>query len=123
MSVSRGDIVLVQLPFASGTAAKVRPVLVVQSDHNNRRLTNTIIAAITSNVSRVDHEPTQFLIDTTTPQGEASGLKFNSAVICEYLATIEQGRIGRRLGQLPVSAMWHIDDCLRAALGIAARLR
>lgn len=119
MSVSRGDIVLVQLPFASGTMAKVRPVLVIQSDRNNRRLKNTIIAAITSNVSRVDHEPTQFLIDTTTPEGLASGLKFNSAVICEYLATIEQSRIGRQLGQLPGTAMRRIDDCLNASLGIA----
>lgn len=120
MSVSRGDIVLVQLPFASGTTAKVRPVLVIQSDHNNRRLKNTIIAAITSNTSRADHEPTQFLIDTSTPEGQASGLKFNSAVICEYLATIEQSRKGRRLGQLPASAMRQIDESLKAALGIAA---
>ncbi len=120
MSVRRGDIVLVQLPFASGQTAKVRPVLIIQSDHNNQRLKNTIIAAITSNVSRVDHEPTQFLIDTSTAEGLASGLKFNSAVICEYLATVEQSRIGRRLGQLPASAMRRIDVCLTAALDIVA---
>lgn len=120
MTVRRGDIVLVNLPFVSGTATKVRPVLVIQSDHNNERLSNTIIAAITSNTARAGREPTQFLIDTTTPEGQESGLKFNSAVTCEYLATIEQSRIGRRLGQLPTSAMRHIDNCLKAALGIAA---
>jgi mRNA-degrading endonuclease toxin of MazEF toxin-antitoxin module len=120
MSVSRGDIVLVSLPFASGKTVKVRPVLVIQSDHNNRRLVNTLVAAITSNTSRAGHEPTQFLIDISTPDGAASGLRFNSAVSCEFLATIEQTRIGRRLGQLPASSMRRIDACLKASLGIAA---
>jgi mRNA interferase MazF len=120
MNVSRGDIVLAAMPFSSGEIVKVRPVLVIQSDHNNRRLGNTIVAAITSNTSRAEHEATQFLIDLNTPEGQASGLKFNSAVACEYLATIDHSRIGRRLGQLPPRSMTRIDVCLKASLGIAA---
>lgn len=120
MSVRCGDIGLATMPFPSGETAKVRPVLVIQSDHNNRRLRNTIIAATTSNVSRVDHEPTQFLIDLNTPEGLASGLKFNSAVVCEYVATIDQSRIGPRLGQLPPASMNRINECLMVSLGMAS---
>ena len=47
MSVQRGDVILVPVPFTSGVGGKVRPALVVQSDHNNQRLINTIIAVIT----------------------------------------------------------------------------
>jgi mRNA interferase MazF len=48
MKVSRGDVVLVDFPFASGVASKLRPAIVVQNDVNNRRLATTIFAPITS---------------------------------------------------------------------------
>ena len=43
MNVQRGDIVLVDYPYASGTGAKVRPVLVVQNNRDNQRLLNTTL--------------------------------------------------------------------------------
>jgi hypothetical protein len=45
----------------------------VQNDADNRRLKQTILAMITGN-TRHAHEPTQLLIDTTTPDGKRSGL-------------------------------------------------
>ena len=36
--MSRGDIVLADLPFSDASGSKVRPALVVQCDANNRRL-------------------------------------------------------------------------------------
>jgi len=48
MTLKRGAVVLVRFPFSSGTDAKVRPALVVQADWNNRRITNTILAMITT---------------------------------------------------------------------------
>ena len=47
MTVKRGDVVLVPVPFTSGVGGKVRPALVVQTDHNNNRLADTIVAVIT----------------------------------------------------------------------------
>ena len=52
MKVGRGDVVLVRFRFSSGTGAKVRPALVLQSDRNNQRLANTIVAMITSTTER-----------------------------------------------------------------------
>ena len=50
--MKRGDVVLIDYPFSAGGGSKVRPALVVQADRNNRRLQDTIVALITSNVSR-----------------------------------------------------------------------
>jgi len=49
----RGDVVLLDYPYAHGNGSKVRPVFIVQNDRDNQRLTNTIVALITKNVSRV----------------------------------------------------------------------
>lgn len=43
MNVQRGEVVLVDYPYASGTGAKVRPALVIQNDRDNQRLLNTIV--------------------------------------------------------------------------------
>lgn len=48
MNVSRGDIVLVAFPFTSGRGGELRPAVVVQADTLNMRLTNTVIAGITT---------------------------------------------------------------------------
>jgi hypothetical protein len=42
MPVKRGEIVLAELPFSDGSGSKVRPALVVQCDHNNRRRARTL---------------------------------------------------------------------------------
>jgi mRNA-degrading endonuclease toxin of MazEF toxin-antitoxin module len=97
---------------------KVRPALIVQSDQNNSRLNETIIAAITSNISRV-HEAHQLLIDISTPEGRASGLLHDSAVGCERLHTIPQVDARKVIGRLAPSLMLHINSCLKESLGIA----
>jgi mRNA interferase MazF len=117
MNVQRGDVILAYVPNVGGPGGKLRPALAVQSDRNNSRLNETIIAAITSNISRV-HEETQLLIDVATPDGAASGLVHNSAVRCERLHSIPQADARRVIGTLSDALMRQIDVCLKAALGI-----
>ena len=50
MTVSRGDVILVDFPFSAGGGSKVRPAVVVQNDRDNRRLTNVIVAMITTHI-------------------------------------------------------------------------
>lgn len=116
MPVSRGDVVLVPVPFTSGSGSKMRPVLVVQTDHNNRRLQDTIVAVITSTTRRASLEPTQLLIDVATTEGRQSGLLHDSAVKCERLHTVLQSQIRRTIGSLPATLMQQVNDCLKAAL-------
>lgn len=117
MIPQRGDVLLVRFPFSSGTAAKVRPAVVVQNDRNNQRLTNCIVAAITTTTHR-SGEPTQLLIEVATPAGRLSGLLRDSVVTCENLATVEKRLILRKIGSLPADAMDRINECLKEALGI-----
>ena len=117
MPVTRGDVILAFVPNVGSPGGKLRPALVVQSDHNNVRLDETIIAAITSNISRVQ-QPTQLLIEVATPDGASSGLLHDSAVRCERLHSIPQIDVRRVIGHLSDALMRQIDDCLKAALGI-----
>lgn len=115
MNTERGDVVLVDFPFSSGTGSKRRPALVVQGEENNARLTNTIIAMITRTTRRVG-EPSQVLIDITSESGRESGLEFMSAITCENLFTINQQLIHAKIGRLPANVMQHVDQCLKVSL-------
>jgi mRNA interferase MazF len=115
MNVKRGDVILAFYPFASGIGGKRRPVLVVQNDNDNRRLTNTVVALITSTLDRA-YEPTHLLIELATPEGQHSGLLHDSVVSCNNLATISETRIQKTVGRLSAGTMTRIDHCLKAAL-------
>src|SRR5438105_395159 len=117
MPVNRGDVILAYVPNVGGSGGKVRPALIVQSNHNNARLNETIIAAITSNTWRV-REPTQLLIEVATADGATSGLLHDSAVRCERLHSIPQADVRRVIGTLSDSLMRQIDACLKVALGV-----
>jgi mRNA interferase MazF len=113
MSVDRGDIVLVDYPFSDRTGSKLRPSLVVQASAINRLRADTILAIITSKYSG---RATELLIDIAQEPG--SGLRFNSAVQCDTLVTLDQSLILRVLGSLSAQAMRRADDCLKPALGL-----
>jgi mRNA interferase MazF len=114
--LARGSVVIVD--FAStNPAGGVRPALVVQNDHDNVRMSNTIVAQITSNISRA-HEPTQLLIDQGHPEWPQSGLRRPSVVNCSSVATVQQQHVTRVIGQLSSFTMQQIDSCLKAAFGL-----
>ena len=116
MPLTRGDIVLANLPFSDASGAKIRPGLVVQCDANNRRLDDVIVALITRTTQRAAFEATQLLIDITTSEGLQSGLLHTSAVKCEHLITIHQRLIQRVIGRLSPALMNQINSCLKASL-------
>ena len=117
MNIHRGDVVLVLYPFASGHGASRRPALIVQNNRDNRRLDNTIIVQITTNMRHVN-DPTHLLIPWGTPEGQQAGLIHDSVVSCNNLATVHEERIHRVIGHLPDAMMSRIDECLKAALGL-----
>jgi mRNA interferase MazF len=117
MTYRRGDVVLAWYPFASGAGGSRRPALVVQNDADNARMDNTIVAQITTNLTRAG-EPTHLLIEIATPEGRPSGLLHDSVVSCNNLATIEETLILQKIGGLSAATMVKVDGCLRAALGL-----
>lgn len=117
MTYARGDIILADLPYSDRTGSKVRPALVVQNDRNNARLDDVILAMITRTASH-SSEPTQLMIDVTTPSGQASGLLHTSAVKCEHLVTLHKSFVQRVIGRLPDLLMRQIGECLKESLAL-----
>ena len=117
VAVRRGDVVVLDWNHSDGGSSKVRPAVVVQADALNRRLTATVVAALTSNTSRA-HLPTQLFIERNTPAGRAAGVVRDSAVTAEHLLTVDRTLILRRIGRLTPALTAELDDCLRTALSL-----
>ncbi len=115
--MKRGDIVIVPFPFQDRPGQKIRPAVVVQSDAENRRLANTILAMITGNLTDAGR-PTTVLVDPRTPEGTGSGLSGTSLVKCYNLATVRQGRVLQVIGRLSDAAIQKVNLALRAALDL-----
>jgi mRNA interferase MazF len=118
MTSHRGDIVLVDLPYANVPGSKIRPVVIIQGDSHNARISNTIVAAITTNISRAGREPTHVLVDLATPDGQQTGLLATSVVACDNLFTVSQNRILRSIGSLPPALLASVDNGLKLSLGL-----
>ena len=88
----RGDVVLVPFPFQDKPGEKVRPAVIVQSDAENRRLANTILAMITGNLDDAG-QPTTVLVDPLTPDGARSAVALDDDAIGPIVA--ETGRSER----------------------------
>jgi mRNA interferase MazF len=117
MSFKRGEVVLAWYPFHTGIGGKRRPCLIVQNDRDNQRLTNTVVAQITTGMG-ARSESTHLLIEAATTEGQQAGLLHDSLVSCNNLATIEQTRINRVVGSLSPITMLQVERALKIALSL-----
>ena len=69
--MKRGDVVIVPFPYNDRPGEKIRPAVVVQSDSENQRLGNTILARITGNLDDAGR-PTTVLVDPASADAPAS---------------------------------------------------
>jgi mRNA interferase MazF len=97
MSPKRGDVVLVLFPDSNLRTGKRRPVLVVQRDALQTGLPQTVVAMISSNVSRAGH-PSRIRVTATSSQGKHGGLKTDSIIMTDNLATVLDNEIDRVIG-------------------------
>lgn len=102
-------------PIRNLRTAKRRPVLVVQDDNAQTGLPQVIVAMVTSNPARAGH-PSRVSVSIATPEGRQSGLKTDSVIMTDNLATIHDGEIDRVIGNW--IAMPAIDAALRHTLGL-----
>ena len=115
MPYSRADVVLALFPDTNLVTAKRRPVLVVQADRLNTGLAQTIVAMITSNLSRSGH-PSRVMILHSSSEGSQMGLLSDSVVMTDNLATILESEIDRSIGHC--NDMRAIDAALQHTLGL-----
>jgi len=115
MPCDRGDVVLVLFPDTNLRTAKRRPALVVQRDHLQSGLPQTIVAMITSNMARSGH-PSRVAVLQGSADGQQMGLRTDSVVMTDNLATVMENEIYGTIGQCPL--MDSIDKALCHTLGL-----
>ena len=98
MKTRRGDVVLVLFPNSDLRIAKRRPALVLQRDSLGAGLEQTIVAMISSNLARRGH-PSRVSISAASREGKAAGVRLDSVVMTDNLATV----LAREIGGIPVA--------------------
>jgi mRNA-degrading endonuclease toxin of MazEF toxin-antitoxin module len=81
-----GEIWIAEIPFTSGIASKLRPVLVLWTD-----AADVVVAAVTS-------APPRSRTDVALKNWSAAGLRVASTVRLSRLDCLEQNLLRRRLG-------------------------
>jgi len=115
MSYKKGDVVVVKFPFVAkeGTAftQKGRPALVLSDHRIKRRYKDAILAAITSQVP----EHTMELEIILEPE-ESNGLVKRSLLRLDFIMTVPQELISRKIGILSRSLMKEAEGRLKRLL-------
>ncbi len=115
MNIRRGDVVLVLFPNSDLRTAKRRPALVLQRDNLCSGLEQTIVAMISSNLARRGH-PSRVFLAAASVEGKAAGVRLDSVVMTDNLATVLDREIDSPLGRLlEITA---IDTALKHTLGL-----
>lgn len=115
MKFRRGDVVLVLFPNSDLRTAKRRPVLVVQRDELANRLSQSVVAMISSNPVRAGH-PSRVVVRADSAEGRAAGLRLDSVIMTDNIATVFDSEIDGLLGRIP--EMKAVDAALRHTLGL-----
>jgi mRNA interferase MazF len=111
----RGDVVLVLFPNSDLRTAKRRPVLILQRDELNNGLSQSVVAMISSNLARRGH-PSRVLVRSDSIEGKSAGLRLDSVIMTDNLATILDTEMDSLLGHL--SEMKNVDAALKHTLGL-----
>jgi mRNA interferase MazF len=115
MPFSRADVVLVLYPDSNLRTAKRRPAIVVQADQLQTGLPQVVLAMISSDLSRAGHS-SRVMISQSSAEGQQMGLRTDSVIMTDNLATVIDGEIDRVIGRMLNSRV--LDDALRHTLAL-----
>ena len=111
--IRRGEIYLADLdPVRGHEQAGTRPVLVVQNDLGNQYSGTTIVAAITSRISK-----RSMAVHVEFP-ARLTGLPKDSLVLLDQIRTVDKERLIRLMGTAPASLMTQVDRALLKSLAL-----
>ena len=111
-----GTIVLVPFPFTDLSSQKVRPALIISSDEFTSKSTDVILAFITSRQA-IEKSPTHFELKSTDTSFETTGLKVDSIVRFNKLATLNKKLLLGELGKITESQAEKMRTHFHAAFG------
>jgi len=112
--VTKGTVILTPFPFTDLAGQKNRPTVVVSS---SRRLGEDVIVAFISSVAR-DQSETDLLVSRSRLDFGATGLKRDSIIKLDKLATISRKIVLGRLGDLSPDLLEEVNEKLRLALDL-----
>lgn len=96
-----GTVVLVPFPFTDLTSNKLRPALIISKKGASPDI---IVAFITSKTGKAN-EKGSFIIRSTNPHSSLTGLKVDSAVRFDKVATLSKKLILGELGRVPKTVL------------------
>ena len=109
--VTRGDIILVDLPnVGESVQTGRRPAIVVQNNMGNAHSPCIIVVPITS--------ATKKYVTNHVKIGVESGLLKISTVLCEQLLTINKSSVIKTLGHLTPNVMKQIEQAIYVSLAL-----
>lgn len=114
-NVRRGDVFFADLQQGIGSEQSgLRPVLVIQNDRGNKNSSTTIIASITSKISKAKL-PTHVVLPA-----ELGVMKKDSIILGEQVRTIDKLRLRDRIGHLDENndTMKSVEKALKISLGL-----
>jgi mRNA interferase MazF len=105
--IKRGEVFLVNFgPTIGAEAQKTRPAVVISNDINNLHSPIISIAPISSSVSRI------FSFEVEIPAG-VGGLRVRSKILINQTRAVDQIRLIKKLGHLPIDLLVTIDRALK----------
>ncbi len=108
---SRGEVWMVDFSPARGSEQKgLRPALVIQNDVGNIHAGTTIVAAITTTI-------TKYPVTVVLDRGEG-GVTHLSMVNLAQILTLDKSRLKRKLGAISRVRLGEVDNALVISLGI-----
>ncbi len=103
--MSKGDIVLVPFPFTDLSGQKVRPALIL---HTSKKGGDCVVAFISSQNTKAGGE-----FDVSTVATPENGLKVDSIIKVDKLATLQKKIILGELGTLEAASLTLVDAKLK----------
>ena len=104
-----GDVVLVNFVFPDESGVKQRPALILSTNRYHRSRQEAIVAAITSNVTRL------LVGDCKVRAWREAGLLYPS-VVTGIIRTVKQDMISRKLGTLTAADLQAVKRKLHEML-------
>lgn len=116
MKYKKGDIAVIKFPFLLKQGRKVqkgRPALVINNSEVNKRYNDIVLAAITSQIP-----PELMEMEIILESGDSTGLIKKSLLRLDFIMTIPEELISRRIGVISGQVMKTVDDKLKRLFGI-----
>jgi len=108
----QGDIVLIPIPFTDLSAQKRRPVIVISNDTHNRKTTDIVVVAMTSNPAQ-----TEYSFSINSSDLDSGTLNHPGQVRVDKIYTLSQAIVVRTFGRVNDETLQRIRDMLQDLAG------